>query len=81
MELNLPQNLFILADSNLTFSEWYATEKHKIKVFQIKPKQQKCGNFETTNKELAETWRIVFATDAVEFWLTYDPKNGLFTKL
>ena len=71
----------ILADETISLSA-FMTLSHKLNVFKLSLKPQKSGtNFECTNKRLAEVWRIVFATDDVEFWLTYDPKTRLFTKL
>jgi hypothetical protein len=79
-ELFKNNKIHILADGTLLPGE-YNTYSPKVYILELNLRTQKCGNLEATNKRLAEVWRIVFATDDTEFWLEYNPKTRLFTKL
>ena len=80
--LNLPKTpkIHILADMLLTTGEAQKAAQ-TLKIFEVEFKTRRGCNFETVNKNLAETWRIVFATEAESFWLQYEPKTKLFTLL
>ena len=80
--LNLRQRakINILADMLLTTGEAKKAAQ-TLKIFEVEFKTRRGCNFETINKQLAETWRIVFATDAESFWLQYEPETKLFTLL